>query len=302
MLIVELVGDKDIGEALKAIDSLAARNGEAPREHPTALYRQIWNLDRRSLSVLKDKKTGEIFGYSVCAPLKEAFVNKFLKLKKEKKAIKDNLKIAEVLHQSDAQKLLDTGGNILFIVINSWSGGKLDFHIGLPLFFGMELRFYQMRSRIILCETRRERSKQMIRASGSKSVYSARTGDEIFYFDRGLLRKPESITSGLGVVMAHIWGPPGISPLALSPNQKLVARGLMEGLREKNLPEYLETHYNLKLSPHTVNDYIKNIRMKAKSRLGIEERATLIAYLALQNFELYPAPDSRKHKLLTDLI
>jgi DNA-binding CsgD family transcriptional regulator len=302
MLFAETVLDDHLEDALDAIRALAEKHGEAPEEHPVALYRQFWNLNRRSLSVLKNKATGEIAGYSVCVPLKESFLKKMIKLRKEKKPIKANLKASDAITYPEAGKQLNQGGNILFIVINSWQNGRLDFHAGLPLFFNMEVRFYQLRSRIILCETRRDLSKQMILASGSRPLYAAKSGDEVFYFDVGLLQDPASITSGMGVVMAHNWGPPGQFPLDLSPNQRLVARGLVEGIREKNLAAYLAKHHGLHISPHTVHEHIKSIKNKAKNRLGLEDRANIIAYLTLHHFELYPALDPRRHQTLTGLL
>lgn len=302
MLFAETVLDDQLDDALDAIRSLAEKHGESPDEHPVKLYRQFWNLNRRSLTVLRNKASGEISGYSVCVPLKGSFLARMLKLRREKKPIKANLKASDAITYPDAAKQLNQGGNLLFIVINSWQDGKLDFHAGLPLFFNMEVRFYQLRARVILCETRREASKQMILAAGCRPLYEAKTRDEVFYFDVGLLRDPASITSGMGVVMAHNWGPPGQFPLDLSPNQRLVARGLVEGIREKNLAAYLAKQHGLHISPHTVHEHIKSIKNKARNRLGLEDRANIIAYLTLHHFELYPSLDQRRHKTLTGLL
>lgn len=298
---IETVSEEKLEETLSAISELALKHKESLKEHPVELYRKIWKVNKRSLSILKHKKSGEIFGYSICAPLKESFLQKIIKLRKDRAPIKENIKTTDLLNDSDAEKMVNSSGNILFISMSSWHNGRLDYQTGLPLFFNMEVRFYQLRARIILCESKQPIASQMIRASGCKIFYCSKSNEEIFYFDVGLLKQPESITTGLGVVLAHNWGPLGIFPLSLSPTQRFVAQGILKGIPEKNLAAYLEKEHKLKISTHTVHEHIKKIRRKAKDQLGIEDRAAIISYLALHQFELYPPLDEQKHNLLTHL-
>jgi hypothetical protein len=127
-------------------------------------------------------------------------------------------------------------------------------------------------------------------------------GHTSFYFDAGMLRVPNKITTGLGVVMARNWGPLGGSPLGLSPRERIAARALVEAIRIKRLANYFHENGVPNIGQATARHHYRAVLRKARERMQIDSRSLLIQYLTHCPFELFAPFDEASAPLLSNRI
>jgi hypothetical protein len=223
-------------------------------------------------------------------------------LRARRTPIKKLLTTQLLLGPEEAHALVPTTGNVLFLALSCWLDGAPNFQLGLPLFFALQTRFYQLRARVILCETRDREARAVILGSGCELLRRSEGGHTSFYFDAGMLRVPNKITTGLGVVMARNWGPLGGSPLGLSPRERIAARALVEAIRIKRLANYFHENGVPNIGQATARHHYRAVLRKARERMQIDSRSLLIQYLTHCPFELFAPFDEASAPLLSNRI
>src|SRR5256885_1225385 len=151
----------------KQLSALVASVHQNSGDHPLDRYIQLWQKNPEILHVLvqTDRARNErVLGYSVCAPMAPLFLDELLRARRT--PITRLLTTELLLAPEEAHALVPTTGNILFVLVASWLDGAFNFQVGVPLFSALEARFYQLRARVILCETRDREARAVILGSG----------------------------------------------------------------------------------------------------------------------------------------
>lgn len=287
----------------KQLSALVASVRQGPDDHPLDLYIQLWQKNPEILHVLvqTDRARNErVLGYSVCAPMAPSFLHELLRARRT--PVKRLLTTQLLLAPEEAHALVPTTGNILFLALSCWLDGVPNFQVGLPLFYALQTLFYQLRARVILCETRDRHARAVILGSGCEFLRRSKGGHTSYYFDAGMLQVPNKITSGLGVVMARNWGTPGGSPLGLSPRERIAARALIDAIRIKRLANYFHDNGAPHIGQATARHHYRAVLRKARERIQIESRSLLIQYLTHHPFELFAPFGEASAPLLSNRI
>ncbi len=287
----------------KQLSALVASVHQDSDEHPIGLYMQLWQKNPEILRVLvlSDRARDErVLGYGVCAPLHPLFLDELLLARQT--PIKRLLSTELLLAPEEAHALVPTTGNILFIALSSWLDGAPNFQVGLPLFDALLTGFYQLRARVIVCETRERDGRAVALGSGCEILRRSEGDHTSYYFDAGMWQVPDKIASGLGLVMAQNWGPPGGSLLGLSPRERIAARAVVEAIQIKRLASYFHENGAPRIGQATAQHHYRAVLRKARERMQIESRSLLIQYLTHHPFELFSPLGEASAPLLSSRI
>ncbi len=287
----------------KQLSALVASVHQNSGDHPLDRYIQLWQKNPQILHVLvqTDRARNErVLGYSICAPMAPLFLDEILRARRT--PIKRLLTTQLLLAPEEAHACVPTTGNILFLALSCWLDGVPNFQVALPLFYALQTLFYQLRARVILCETRARDARTVILGSGCELLRRSEGGHISYYFDAGMLQVPNKITSGLGTVMARNWGLPGGSLLSLSPRERIAARALVDAVRIKQLASYFRENGAPRIGQATARHHYRGVLRKAREKIQIDSRSLLIQYLTHHPFELFAPLGEASAPLLSNRI